>query len=80
LDGNQVRLEAAALELLRRRVRIAFDVADFPMTLAALQADVQNGNPMTKNRDFLRRYSRPEKDISKINAILWDAVRSKRSL
>jgi len=80
LDGNQVRLEAAALELLRRRIRIAFDVADFPMTLAALQADVQNGNPMTKNRDFLRRYSRPEKDISKINAILWDAVRSKRSL
>ncbi len=80
LDGNQVRLEAAALELLRRRVRIAFDAADFPMTLAALQADVQNGNPMTKNRDFLRRYSRPEKDISKINAILWDAVRSKRSL
>lgn len=56
LNGTNVRFDGCALELLERRVRVASEYDEFPSVLEALIEDVRQGNPMTKNKDFLMNY------------------------
>jgi len=56
-----VMFDDRALELLKRRVRVASEYGEFPVVLEALIEDVRRGNPMTKNNDFLMNYCIMEK-------------------
>lgn len=55
-NKTAVRFDDHAFDLLKRRVRVAFEYDEIHGILEELLEDVEKGNPMTKNKDFLMKY------------------------
>ncbi len=70
LNGDYVKFEPRALELLKKRAHVAFDYAEFPEVLRRILRDLEEGTSMTENRDFLMAYCRPEDDGRKVDDVL----------
>ena len=62
-----VRFDDHALDLLKRRVRVASEYDEIHGVLEALIEDADNGHPMTKNKDFLMNYCLIEKSMENVD-------------